>query len=161
MVIPNGLDVKQFKPIEKQAARAKLSLPQDKKLILFDGVCNLCNSSVLFIIKRDKTNRFLFAPLQSKLGKDIIYEFNINPEKTDSILLYNPEKNSIAYKSTAALRIAKDLGFPIHTMIIFFIVPTFIRNWVYDFIAANRYKWFGKKEACMIPTPELQSKFIA
>lgn len=136
-------------------------IPKNKQLILFDGVCNLCNSSVLFVIKRDKKDKFLFAPLQSAIGKALITEFNIDTEKTDSILLYNPEKHSITYKSTAALRVAKRLNFPINAMVIFMIIPSFIRNWVYDFIAANRYKWFGKKESCMIPTPELQSKFLA
>lgn len=109
-------------------------------------------------IKKDK---FLFAPLQSEIGKEIISDFNIDTQKTDSILLYNPENKTITYKSSAALRIAKQLGFPLNLMILFIIVPPFIRNWVYDYIAKHRYRWFGKKESCMIPTPELQSKFIA
>jgi predicted DCC family thiol-disulfide oxidoreductase YuxK len=139
----------------------KTTVPKDKQLILFDGVCNLCNSSVLYVIKRDKKDKFLFAPLQSEIGKEIISDFNIDTQKTDSILLYNPENKTITYKSSAALRIAKQLGFPLNLMILFIIVPPFIRNWVYDYIAKHRYRWFGKKESCMIPTPELQSKFIA
>jgi len=135
-------------------------IPKNKQLILFDGVCNLCNSSVLFVIKRDKNNRFLFAPLQSDVGAAIITEFEIDTTKTDSILLFNPEKNKVYEKSSAALRIAKHLDFPTHLLSLFFIIPTFIRNWVYDFIAKNRYKWYGKKEACMIPTPELKAKFL-
>jgi predicted DCC family thiol-disulfide oxidoreductase YuxK len=135
-------------------------IPKDKQLILFDGVCNLCNSSVLFVIKRDYKNKFLFAPLQSEIGQKLISKFNIDTNKTDSILLYNPDLESLKYKSSAALHIAKQLGFPTFLMSVFFIVPTFIRNWVYDFIAKNRYKWFGKKESCMIPTPELKAKFI-
>ena len=137
------------------------SVPKDKLLILFDGVCNLCNSSVLYVIKHDKTNKFLFAPLQSKIGKEIITEFHIDTDKTDSIILYNPETHRIVYKSSAALKVTKALGFPINLMGIFLIVPVFIRNWVYDFIAKHRYKWYGKKEYCMIPTPKLQAKFIA
>jgi len=136
-------------------------IPKNKQLILFDGVCNLCNSSVLYVIKRDKKDKFLFAPLQSEIGKEIISNFNIDTQKTDSILLYNPEKNTITYKSSAALHIAERLGFPLNVMALFIIVPPFIRNWVYDYIAKHRYRWFGKKEACMIPTPELQSKFMA
>jgi predicted DCC family thiol-disulfide oxidoreductase YuxK len=136
-------------------------LPKDKQLILFDGICNLCNSSVLYVIKRDKRNTFLFAPLQSSVGQTIIQRFNIDSSKTDSILLYNPKNDSLKYKSSAALLVAKQLNFPSNLMSIFFVVPTFIRNWVYDFIARNRYKWYGKKESCMIPTPELQSKFLA
>ena len=135
-------------------------IPKNKQLILFDGVCNLCNSSVLYVIKRDKKNKFLFAPLQSDVGKEVIKKFNINTEKTDSILLYNPVKDKITYRSTAALLVAKHLGLPSNLLAIFLIVPAFIRNWVYNFIAKNRYKWYGKKESCMIPTPELKAKFI-
>lgn len=135
-------------------------IPNDKQLILFDGVCNLCNSSVLYVIKADRKNRFLFAPLQSDIGVALINEFNIDTDKTDSILLYSPKTHSITYRSSAALHIAKQLGFPTNLMVVFFIIPTFIRNWVYNYIAKNRYKWFGKKESCMIPTPELKSKFL-
>ena len=135
-------------------------VPEDKQLILFDGVCNLCNSSVLYVIKRDKKGQFLFAPLQSFIGKEIIEDFNVNIDAVDSILLYNPKKNTLKYKSSAALHVAKYLGFPNNLMTVFFIVPTFIRNWVYDYVARNRYQWYGKKESCMIPTPELKSKFL-
>ena len=136
-------------------------VPTDKQLILFDGVCNLCNSSVLYVIKRDKKDKFLFAPLQSDIGKTIINKFQIDTDNTDSILLYNPKNESLSYKSSAALHVAKQLGFPINILSVFLIVPTFISNWVYDYIAKNRYKWYGKKDVCMIPTPELKSKFIA
>ena len=134
-------------------------VPANKKLILFDGVCNLCNSSVQYAIKHDKNNLFLFTALQSNVGQNIIEHYNIDTSKIDSILLYTPEKG-IHYKSTAALKVAWKLGFPINLLAIFLIVPNFIRNWVYDFIAKNRYKWYGKKEACMIPIPELKSKFL-
>ncbi|WP_456437316.1 thiol-disulfide oxidoreductase DCC family protein [Psychroserpens sp.] len=134
-------------------------LPKQKQLILFDGVCNLCNSSILYVIKHDKSNRFLFAPLQGEAGKQIIKKFNVDTSNTDSILLYS-EKKGLSVKSSAAIHIVKHLGFPRNLMTVFFIVPTFIRNWVYDFVARNRYKWYGKKDACMIPTPELTSKFL-
>ncbi|WP_370392544.1 thiol-disulfide oxidoreductase DCC family protein [uncultured Winogradskyella sp.] len=137
------------------------SIPENKQLILFDGVCNLCNSSVLFVIKRDKNNTFLFAPLQSDIGEEIMKSFNIDSNQVDSILLYDPKHKRLRIKSSAALYIAKKLGFPINLLVIFLIVPNFIRNWVYDYVAKNRYKWYGKREACMIPTPELQAKFIA
>ncbi len=137
-----------------------LNFPKNKKLILFDGVCNLCNSSVQYVIKHDKNNMFMFAPLQSNIGKKIIENFNIDTQKVDSILLYTPKKG-IDYKSTAALKIANNLGFPQSIMSVFFIAPPVIRNWVYNYIAKNRYTWYGKKEACMIPTPELQSKFLS
>jgi len=138
----------------------KFEIPNNKKLILFDGVCNLCNSSILYIIKRDENNAFLFATLQGETGKQIIAKFDIDTAQMDSILLYNPQKEVIYYKSTAALQVASHLKFPINILAIFLVVPSFIRHWVYDFIAKNRYKWFGKKEACMIPTPELKSKFL-
>ncbi|MFD2823502.1 thiol-disulfide oxidoreductase DCC family protein [Lacinutrix iliipiscaria] len=134
-------------------------LPKHKKLILFDGVCNLCNSTVQYVIKHDKKDVFRFAALQSDVGKDIIQKYNIDTSKTDSILLYSNE-NGLKIKSTAALHIAKHLGFPNNMMVVFLIIPAFIRNWVYNYIAKNRYKWYGKREACMIPTPELRAKFL-
>lgn len=135
-------------------------LPIDKKLILFDGVCNLCSASVQYAIAHDKNNVFMFAALQSDVGKQVISHFKIDPLKTDSILLYSPEKESLKIKSSAALHVAKDLRFPLNLMFAFIIVPAFIRNWVYNFIAKNRYKWYGKKESCWMPTPELKAKFI-
>lgn len=101
----------------------------------------------------------MFAPLQGEIGQQIIKTYNIDTSKTDSILLYSKE-NGLKVKSSAALHIAKHLGFPQNLSRVFFIVPAFIRNWFYDFIAKNRYKWYGKQEACMIPTPELKAKFL-
>ena len=135
------------------------NLENNKQLILFDGVCNLCNSSVQFIIKRDKMDVFRYAALQSDIGQRIIEKFNISTSKTDSIILYS-NKFGVFYKSTAALKIASKLGFPTNILSIFLIVPPIIRNVVYDYIAKNRYKWYGKKDHCMIPTPELKSKFL-
>ncbi len=134
-------------------------LPENKQLILFDGVCNLCNNAINYVIKHDKKSMFMFAPLQSETGKKIIDKFKIDTDKMDSILLYSPKKG-LSYKSTAALKIASYLGFPLNLLPVFYIIPGSIRNWVYDFIAKNRYKWFGKKDACMIPTKELRAKFI-
>ena len=134
-------------------------LPKHKQLILFDGVCNLCDASVQYIIKHDKKDMFRYTALQSEVGQEIIKKFNIDTSKTDSILLYS-EDNGISYKSTAALKIASRLGFPRNIATVFLIIPTFIRNWAYDYIAKNRYKWYGKKEECMIPTQELKSKFL-
>ena len=136
-----------------------IDITKHKKLILFDGVCNLCDASVQFIIKHDKKDIFRFAALQSEIGQKVIEHFKIDTHKTDSILLYS-EENGISYKSTAALKVASKLGFPINLLAIFLIMPAFIRNWVYDYIAKNRYQWYGKKEACMIPNPELKSKFL-
>lgn len=134
-------------------------LPENKKLILFDGVCNLCNASVQYVIKRDKKNLFMFAALQSDIGEQIINHYNIDTSKTDSILLYSKD-DGIKIKSSAAIHIAKSLGFPRNLMAIFFIIPIPVRNWVYDYVAKNRYKWYGKQDSCWIPTPDLQAKFI-
>jgi len=131
----------------------------NKKIILFDGVCNLCNSSVQFAIKRDENDIFRYAAIQSETGKKLLDERNIDTNEIDSIILIEP---NIAYytKSTAALEIGKDLkGLGTISSILLWLPESF-RNIVYDFIAVNRYKWYGKKEACMIPTEELKSKFI-
>lgn len=135
------------------------NLPQDKKIILFDGVCNLCDSSIQFIIKHDKKDLFRFVALQSEIGMEIIKHIGVDTSKIDSILLYEPDK-AYYYKAEAALKIAKELG-GIYTAISWFgILPKFLTNSVYDYIAKNRYKWYGKKDACMIPTPELKAKFL-
>ena len=130
-----------------------------KKIILFDGVCNLCNGAVQFIIKRDKRSVFKFASLQSEIGKQLTKERGIDTELLDSIILIEP---GIAYysKSTAALEIMKSFGGIWSLTRLFTVLPEGFRDIVYDFIAKNRYKWFGKKDACMIPTPELQSRFL-
>ena len=134
-------------------------LPQDKKIILFDGVCNLCNSSVQYVIKHDKKDVFRFVALQSELGKKILKHIGINPIHTDSIVLYEPGI-SYYYKSTAALHIAKGLSGIFTFATVFQILPTGLRDFVYDYVARNRYEWYGKKESCMIPTPELKAKFL-
>jgi len=136
-----------------------INIPEQKQLILFDGICNLCNSSVQYVIKHDSKDKFMFTALQSEVGQQIIKEYNIDTAKTDSFLLYTPEVG-ISSKSMAALKIAFQLGFPNNLLCVFFIIPPFVRNYVYDYIAKNRYKWYGKKESCMIPTPELKSKFL-
>ena len=134
-------------------------LPQDKKIILFDGVCNLCDASVQYIIKHDKKDVFRFVSLQSELGEKIINYIGVDRSKTDSIVVYDPR---IAYytKAEATLIIAKELGGWISLLSIFSILPTFIQNFGYDIVAKNRYKWYGKKESCMLPTPEISSKFL-
>jgi len=134
-------------------------IPKHKKLILFDGVCNLCNTSIQYIIKHDKNDLFRFTPLQGEIGQQLISAYKIDPAKTDSIILYS-ETKGLKIKSTAALYIAFHLGFPINLTTIFLIIPPFIRNWAYDYIAKNRYKWYGKKNACMIPSVELKEKFL-
>ena len=135
------------------------NLPKNKKIILFDGVCNFCNSTVLKIIRYDVKNQFVFTSLQSEKGKEITQYLGIDTSKIDSIILYEP---SVSYdiKSSAALKIMNVFGgFWILTQV-FWIIPERLRNIVYDFIAKNRYKWFGKKEECMIPSKDIRDKFI-
>ena len=136
-----------------------LNLPPNKKIILFDGVCNLCNSAVQFVIKHDNKDVFRFVALQSELGQQILKHIGVNPANIDSIVLYEP---GVAYycKSSAAIEMARSLGGFWHFGTVFRIIPTAIRNLLYDYVAKNRYKWYGKKESCMIPTPELKIKFL-
>ncbi|KAA0210032.1 MAG: thiol-disulfide oxidoreductase DCC family protein [Ignavibacteriaceae bacterium] len=130
----------------------------EKKLILFDGVCNLCNSSVNFIIDRDKKDVFRFASLQSEKGRTVIKQFSLPEGEYDSFLLL--EKGKLYMRSTAALRVAKHLSGLWTILYVFIVVPKFIRDFIYNLIAKKRYKWFGKTETCRIPTPELKAKFI-
>ncbi len=136
-----------------------MEFPKDKKIILFDGVCNLCESSVQFIIKHDKKDVFRFVALQSDLGKKIMQYIGIESDNIDSIVLYNPGV-AYFYKSNAAIEIARNLDGLFQFATIFRIIPSSIRNGIYDYIAKNRYRWYGKKEHCLLPTNELKAKFL-
>tara|TARA_R110001583_G_scaffold135293_1_gene287056 strand:- start:195 stop:596 length:402 start_codon:yes stop_codon:yes gene_type:complete len=131
----------------------------NKKIILFDGVCNLCNRSVQFVIKHDKKDEFRFATLQGEIGKQLVRERHIDTDTVDSIILIEP---GIAYytKSTAALKIGASFGGAWKLLNVLNLIPSSLSDIVYDFVARNRYKWYGKKDACMIPTPELKAKFL-
>ena len=131
-----------------------------KSLILFDGVCNICNSSVNFILKRDTKNTFLYTSLQSDVAKKLLLQYRIKIIKNnwDSVLLI--QHNKVFDKSTAVLLILKNLSFPYNLSIVFMVIPKFIRDFFYDRIAKNRYRWFGKKETCMVPTKENLNKFL-
>lgn len=135
-------------------------MQENKKIILFDGVCNLCNGAIQFVIKRDKKDMFRYAALQSDIGKKMVSERGIDTSKTDSIILVEP---GVAYytKSDAANEITKHFGGLWPLFSVFQWIPKPFRNWIYDFIARNRYKWFGRKDQCMIPTPELRAKFLS
>lgn len=136
-----------------------MELPKDKKLILFDGVCNLCDATVQLIIKKDKQDVFRFVALQSDLGKEISKHIGVDTSKTDSIILYEP---GTAYfiKADAAIEIAKTIGGLYSLLNLFSIFPKWIKNGIYDYVAKNRYHWYGKKESCMVPTLELKAKFL-
>lgn len=137
----------------------KMEWPENKVIILFDGVCNLCNGAVNWLIVRDKKDLFRFVSLQSDLGQKITHHIGVDTSRIDSILLYQPGL-AYYYKSEAALKAAVLLGFPWSMWRVFGILPRSLRNVVYDWVARNRYRWFGKKEQCMIPTPDLRGKFL-
>ncbi len=133
-------------------------MEQGKKIVLFDGVCNLCNRSVQFIIKRDKKQQFLFASLQGKTGQQLLRQFDLPANDLNSFILI--DGNNLYKRSTGALRMLKSLGGGWQLLYAFIIIPPFIRDAVYNWIARNRYKWYGKREECMIPTPELRKRFL-
>ncbi|HET7897346.1 MAG TPA: thiol-disulfide oxidoreductase DCC family protein [Flavisolibacter sp.] len=130
----------------------------DHPLVLFDGVCNFCNGAVNFLIKQDKKKVFRFAALQSEKGKELLMEYGFSSVFTNSFVLI---ENGKAYqKSTAALKAARYLSLYWKWTQIFWLVPKFLRDGIYDVIAKNRYRWFGRKEQCMIPTPDIRSRFL-
>jgi len=126
-------------------------------IVLFDGVCNFCNSTINFIIRHDREKEFTFAPLQSEVGQSLRAEYKIDP-LSDSIILIQDGKAFT--HSSAVLRVARKLGGAWSFAYILIIVPRFIRDAAYRFIAANRYHWFGKRDLCMIPTPEVRERFL-
>ena len=131
---------------------------KQEQIIIFDGVCNLCSASVRFIIKRDKGFNFKFVTVQSEPGKVLLEEHGLNPDCIDTMLLV---KEGAAYtRSDAALEISRGLDGLWPILVVLKIIPKFIRNGLYTIIASNRYKWFGKKEACLVPTPDIKSRFI-
>jgi predicted DCC family thiol-disulfide oxidoreductase YuxK len=133
-------------------------MPDDAKLLLlFDGVCNFCNDSVLWIIDRDPHERLQFASLQSELGRRVAAQHGL-PEEIRSIVLIEGER--CYTRSTAALRVARRLRFPWSLLYALIVVPAFIRDAPYNYFAAHRYAWFGKSESCRVPTPELRRRFL-
>lgn len=131
---------------------------KDVPVVLFDGVCNLCNGSVVFIIKRDAKSKLRFASLQSEYGVEQMKKFNLPPSALNSVLLIKGDR--LFQKSNAALEIVSMLDGIWPMLYVFKILPRFLRDFIYDWIALNRYRWFGKKEACMIPTPDMRARFI-
>jgi predicted DCC family thiol-disulfide oxidoreductase YuxK len=134
-------------------------MKKPKSIVFFDGVCNLCNASIDFILKRDSKNRFLVGALQEDFSKKILSNYSVKQDYLDSLILI--EENQIYFKSTAALRIARQLKglWPIFYLLIGF--PLWIRDPVYDWIGRNRYRWFGKKNKCRIASPDEQAKFLS
>ncbi len=130
----------------------------NRSIVLFDGVCNLCNGSVNFIIQRDKKNKFLFGSFQSAEVRDLLKEYNYSADDLSTVLLV--ENHQLYTQSTAVLKIVRNLGGGWPLLYFLIIIPRPLRDFFYNLIAKNRYKLFGKKEACMIPTPDLKAKFL-
>lgn len=135
-----------------------MSIQEKYDIVMFDGVCNLCNDAVDFIIVRDKKDKFKFGALQDETSKEILEEFDVKEDYLDSIILIRKDK--IYYKSRAALEISRNLSglWPLAYALI--VIPSFIRDPIYDWIAKNRYKWFGKRETCRFPSEEERAKFL-
>ena len=127
-------------------------------IVLFDGVCNLCSGSVQFILKRDPEGRFRFASLQSEAGRSLMVEHGLDPDALSSVVVI--EDGRAYQESSAALRIARHLPGAWKLLRVFAVIPRPIRDAVYRLIARNRYRWFGKTEACWLPTPELRTRFL-
>jgi predicted DCC family thiol-disulfide oxidoreductase YuxK len=132
-------------------------MKQPERILVYDGECYLCNGFVNRVLKLDKAKRFHFSPYQSEFGKALIAQYHItHPEK--GILLIDSEK--VYHKSSAVIRTGVLLGFPHYLIAGLWIIPSFIRNLVYDWVAKNRYKWFGKSETCIVPKPEVKQRFL-
>jgi predicted DCC family thiol-disulfide oxidoreductase YuxK len=127
-------------------------------IILFDGVCNFCNGAVNFTIKRDKKAIIKFTPLQSETGRQLAQQYGVAINDMSSFIFI--EKGHAYTRSTAALKVCRHLKSLWPLCYGFIIVPPFIRNGIYNWIAKNRYKWFGEKQECMIPTPEVRARFL-
>jgi predicted DCC family thiol-disulfide oxidoreductase YuxK len=130
----------------------------DQPIILFDGVCNFCNSAVNFTLKRNTKENIRFAPMQSEAGQKLLQQYNLPPNDMESFIFI---EDGVVYKqSTAGLKVCRHLRGLWPLCYGFIIVPRFIRDGIYNWIAKNRYKWFGVKQACMIPTPEVRARFL-
>ncbi|WP_166242030.1 thiol-disulfide oxidoreductase DCC family protein [Paenibacillus turpanensis] len=138
---------------------------KQNSIVLFDGVCNLCNGAVQFILKRDRNERFRFAAQQSEAGQKLMKAHGVDQEASEghgdtagSFVLI--EGGRAYLRSAAALRIAKGLGFPWSLCYAGIVIPRPVRDAMYRYVAKNRYRWFGKQESCMMPTPQLKSRFV-
>lgn len=127
-------------------------------LVIFDGLCNLCIHSVRFILKREADSNLHFVPIQSPAGARLLRQFEFDPENVRTFVLV--ANGRIHVKSDAALEIARHFRWPWRALTVIRFVPRPIRNWLYDRVARNRYRWFGRNETCVVPTPELRTRFM-
>ncbi|MFC3748508.1 thiol-disulfide oxidoreductase DCC family protein [Paenibacillus sp. GCM10012306] len=130
----------------------------DKSVVLIDGVCHLCQGLVRFIIPRDPDAKFMFAPLQSEIATGLLRDGGLEPGKLDTVVLV--ENGRYYTESAAALRIARGLRFPWPLAYVFILVPRSLRDILYRYVARNRYRWFGRDEQCLLPTPEIRKRFL-
>lgn len=136
-----------------------MSSPTDARaVVLFDGVCNLCNGFVQFVIERDPGARFSFAPLQSEAARAQLGDAVTPGAAPSTVLLF--QDGRLYDRSTAALLILRQLRFPWPAVAVLFVVPRPLRDWIYDLIARRRYRWFGRRETCMVPTPDVMKRFL-
>lgn len=127
-------------------------------ILLFDGVCNLCNGFVQFVVKRDPEGIFRFASLQSDAGRELMKKHGFNPDEINTVIMV--EEDKVYTRSDVPLKVVRQFSGFWPILYGFTIIPKGIRDAIYNWIAQNRYKWFGKKDQCMIPTPELKSRFL-
>ncbi|MCB0641743.1 MAG: thiol-disulfide oxidoreductase DCC family protein [Phaeodactylibacter sp.] len=141
-----------------KTAKQLTELPEGHGILLFDGVSNLCNGFVQFVIPRDPKGYYKFVSLQSETGKAILEQYGLSTDELSTVVLV--ENGKVYTHSGVALKIVKHLSGLWPLLQVFWIIPRFIRDAIYRWVARNRYKWFGKREACWMPTPELQSRFM-
>jgi len=134
-----------------------MHLPHDP-VILFDGVCHLCNSTIGFVIRRDPLARVHFLPIQSPQGCEIYRSQGLNPDQPSTILWVS--EGQVLTRSDAIMAIGRQLGFPWSLVVVGRVLPRRTRDWLYDFIATRRYRWFGRSNACLVPTPEIRARFL-
>jgi predicted DCC family thiol-disulfide oxidoreductase YuxK len=132
---------------------------EEHPIILFDGVCNFCNGAINFVLRHDKKGVFRFAPLQSQIGQKLLEQYGLATKDFNSFVLIDNGK--VYKKSAASLRVMNKLPWYWKEAQILRIIPTPFRDAIYDFIAKNRYKWFGEKDQCMVPTPEIRGRFLS
>ncbi len=129
-----------------------------RQIIVFDGVCTLCNRGVAFLLAHEHDHLIRFAAAQSTAGRELLSEFGLDPENLASFVFI--QGGTAHFRSDAALRVARHLRLPWRMFRVLRIIPRPLRDWVYDLIARRRYRWFGKRESCMVPTPEMRSRFL-
>ena len=145
------------KTTDKEILDLLAQLTEGQQILLYDGVCNLCNGFVQFVLKRDKEEKFLFAALQSKIGQQLLQYFQLSSQLETVVLI---DKDTAYTQSDVPLKVGQALGGWMKIAFIGWIFPKVFRNGIYDFIAANRYRIFGKKDQCMLPKPEWKRRFL-